>query len=407
MKSTLLLFSLAIVLTFLTVLSNCLEPLDTPVNVIGGNGVNQYSFQLNDQGERIDLDIVNPNKDFAFRIIYHGANSTLSGKMAQRDTPIAFFTFQIDNEASNKGVDFGAAIRFIYNDALFNVDASSLVWYMFRSDKWRPFENPSENSVTTKTLTQGFQREYLRPGKTEFAVWGGSPVTFPDDDYDYELYDRFDTSMTVTRGVQNKYSFQLPQGESFEIEILGADRNYNFKLHRETTNPSPSATLPLGANQALKFFTMGIENNARPTYNAVFRYKWKSLPGSVDASSVNIVYLDGNAYKSFIATPSRNVDSGVVTQGASSLDDTLQVNTQIAIVAKGSSTPPPPHPNPSPKPGSSPKPSPSPKPHTSNPVPQKSEPNTRPSNSAPVSMQFSAVLALVTFVMVALIQHIL
>lgn len=367
--------------------------------------MNQYLFDLgNDQS--IELDIINPAIDFKFRLVYDGVSGENADKMAPRETPVALFMLIVEDDAP--GIDFGAAIRLIYNDGLFDFDPSTLSWYEFRSDKWREFVDPSTVSTLTKTVTQGFQKEALKAGGTTYlGVFGGKSVTFPADDYDYDMYDRYNVPFTVKKTIQNKYSFALPgKNEAFEMEILGADREFTFILTRPEQNPNPSAAFPSGTDTSVYFLTVSLQNNARPTYNAVFRYKYQKLPVQVDASTLQFAYFKGSAYNSFTLPASRNELSGVLTQGASSIDDGMPVTINLAIVgSKGTSNPPPASSSPStPTPSPSPAPSPSP-PVGQSSTPQKSpEPSveTRESTSRAFTVQYSIMLLVMALSIFAL-----
>lgn len=329
------------------------ESLNTPVNVLAGQGTSTFTFDLGNNQNAV-VDIVSPNVDFSFTLGFSGNTADNSDKMALKDTPVNFFTFQVNDEASKPTLTFGAALRFIYNDALFNVDPATLSMYQFRSDKWREFPDVSTVTVLTKTITQSFQRQFLRPGVNQIGVFGGNSVTFPADDYDYDMFTRYSVPLQIQKTIKNTFAFALPnKGDSFELDILGSNTDYSITVERHSSNPNPGINFPTGTNQGIFYFTITNANNAKPTYNAVFRYKFKTLPNSIPLDSVSMYYVSGGAYTTFTADVNR--DNEVVTQGASSIDDQLSVVTQLVIVGEGSS----PNPSPSPFPSNSTSPSPS------------------------------------------------
>jgi len=318
--------------------------------------MNQYIFDLG-QYQKVELDIVNPTETFKFKLEYYGDASSDSSKLAPQATRIAFFTLVILDEEKLPNLDFGAAIRFIYNDGLFSVSPGSLNWYQLRSDKWRSFPDNSIISTTTKTLSQGFQREDLRPGQTQLGVFGGSAVTFPEDDYDYELYTRYDVTLSAFKSVQNKFSFALPgKNEAFDMEVLGADRAFNFTVSRTTENPHPGASFRSGTNMGLYYLTIQLQGMGKPTYNMVFRYKFDKLRSDVKSGTLSFGYFKNNAYSAFKWEVTSNESSGVISQSASTIDDDMGNPIVLAVLAQSTgSVPSPSSSSPSPATSTSPR----------------------------------------------------
>lgn len=351
------------------------QSLNAPVQVTANSGTTTYNFDLGNDQTAI-VDIVSPTQDFSFTLGFSGNPTVNSEKMALKSTPISFFTFQVNDEASVPDLSFGAALRFVYNSDLFSVDPATLSFYQFRSDKWRELPDVSTVETTTKTLTQSFQREFLLPGVNQLGVWGGSDVTFPDDDYDYDLYDRYETPLTVHANVKNTFAFGLPhKGESFEMDILGANMDYVITVERHLSNPNPTINYPSSAVQGIYYFTITNANNVNPVINAVFRYKYTTpLPLSgVSTDSLMFYYVQSDAYKEFFEDGER--DENVITQAASSLDDQLSSPFRLVLMGDAPAVPSPspyvppppaqPSPSPSPEPSPSPAPSPSPTPEPS------------------------------------------
>jgi hypothetical protein len=339
MKIAVLTYLVACMLLCLLQYSHCQYfQLGTPIQVPAGKGVNEYQFVLDDNNQQAYIDIVDPNESFYFTLQYAPASgSQYDSVAAPRSTPICFFTFTVENQSSMSDLTFGGTLRYIYNKNLFSVNPDTLGIFIYRSAVFRVMQQPSTVTTITSTVTQVFTNNQLMPGTTVFGVWGGSNVTLPANDYDYQLYQRYGVDMNVTANGDQTFKFEgLADYDYISIQIIGSNIDFQFQVFRNTTNPNPNIPFPSGTNTGILYFTVDILDQADPTYNAVFGYTFTSLPDGVDLNSLQIVYVSNGQYTAFSQPPSVSGTStgGTIVQPASTLQDNLQETTQFAIVGK-------------------------------------------------------------------------
>jgi hypothetical protein len=392
-----------------------------PMDVKAGTGTTIYEFSIKPASsdiatddEWLRIDFVNANLDFSFTLDGPLSNP-YSSALAPRDTPMQFLSLTLSNDELDPLSDdkyklqVGMVLRWKYNNVTFNEEGMEFLIY--RGDRWYEFDYYSELNQLSDIIAQSFPRSELMVGKNYISVFGGNPVTVPDEGD--PRYNSFAVKYTADASDTTKWSFKLDRKQLLDIDIVAPTSDFNATVTRQASNPT-GVELTTGL-KGLYYFNVEIESDEEPgvdglKYGAVLRIRYPNgMPANIEETTLNFVYFDGSKWNSFSQTSERSVYSKFVSQPTNTLLELSRVNIQIAVVAQEESVIPVPSTSTNPQqpqesPVSPPPPATStPQKSTSNPAGDNSavtsdevstsdEERQDSSSSAPVSMKIAALL---------------
>jgi hypothetical protein len=203
---------------------------------------------------------VNANKDFTFTLSHLAAENPHPDAVAPRSKALKFLKLTLSDETIDPAtgefdLEVGMVLRWKYRTV--TVDPTSMEFLIYRGTRWFEFDHYSELDQPTGILAQSFPRDELTVGDNFISIYGGEPVTVPEDDD--PRYNAFATQYDVKKAqANNKFEYKMDRKQLLDVEFLTPSMDFSYKITRSATSPVTS-TLPNGLS-ALYYFNVDWTN---------------------------------------------------------------------------------------------------------------------------------------------------